>query len=63
MVGMREGSHITQTFVSLRFCFALICGTALMRLLLSHDGHHQGAIVGADVAFQVDDLLPRAQHE
>ena len=42
---------------------ALICRTALMRLLLPHDGDHQGAIVGADVAFQVDDLLPRAQHK
>ena len=42
--------------------FALICRTALMRLLLPYHRHHQGAIVGTNVAFQVDDLLPRAHH-
>ena len=41
----------------------MICGTALMRLLLPHDGDQQGAIVGADVALEVNDLLPRAQNE
>ncbi len=63
MVGLREGSQITRTFAALRSGFALICRAALMRLLLPHDGDHQGAIMGTNVAFQVDDLLPRAQDE
>ncbi len=63
MVGLREGSHITRTFAALRSGFALIFRTALVRLLLAYDGDHQLTIVRADVAFQVDDLLPRAQHE
>ncbi len=43
--------------------FALICRTALMRLLLPYHRRHQRAIVGTNVAFQVDDLLPRAEDE
>ncbi len=62
-VGWREGSHITRTFVSLSSGFALICVKATALMLLAHHCDHQGAIVRADVAFQMDDLLPRPQYE
>ena len=62
VVGLRgRGRH--QGIEEEASSFALICRTALMRLLLPYHRHHQGAIVGTNVAFQVDDLLPRAQHK
>ena len=43
--------------------FALICPKATALMLLAYHRDHQGAVVGTNVAFQVDDLLPRAQHK